>query len=156
MRTVRGVLAASGVMLVSAFGMPGAMQAQLGVGTWERQSDKGSKGVGSMTMTVEPCCKGGYKLTYHIAFNGVTSVMKVESPFDGTAVPVLVDGKPSGETMSITRVDDRHSTTVMTMNGKPFGTSKSTLSADGKTLTVIDDIAQSGGVQPKTEIWVKK
>lgn len=154
MRTVRGVLAASGVMLAFALGMPGTVRAQLGVGTWERQSEKGSKGfVGSMTMTVEPCCKGGYKLTYHIKINDVTSVMKVESPFDGSAVPVLVDGKPSGETMAIKRVDDRHSTTTMTMNGKPFGTSKGTLSADGKTLTVINDM-QTGGTQ--TEVWVKK
>jgi hypothetical protein len=147
-------------MLVSAFAMPSAVRAQLGVGTWERQSEKGSKGfVGSMTMTVEQCCKGGYKLTYHITINGVTSVMKVESPFDGSAVPVLVDGKPSGETMSIKRVDDRHTTTVMTMNGRPFGTSKGTLSADGKVLTVINDIAQTGSPQPKgvqTEVWVKK
>ena len=67
--------------------MPSA-RAQLGVGVWERQNDKGSKGLaGSMTMTVEPCCKGGYKLTYDININGTKSVMKVESPFDGTACP---------------------------------------------------------------------
>jgi hypothetical protein len=160
MRTVRGVLAAIGVMLVSTLGLPSAVRAQLGVGTWERQSDKGSKGlVGYMTMTVEQCCKGGYRVTYHITINDTKSVMKVESPFDGTEVPVLVDGKPSGETMAIKRVDDRHSTTVIKMNGQPFGTSKSTLSADGKTLTAINEIVQTGGVQPKdtqTEVWIKK
>ena len=152
MGTFRGVLALSG--FIAAFAMPNAVHAQLGVGTWQRQSDKGSKGLaGSMTMTVEQCCKGGYKLTYDININGTKSVMKVESPFDGTAVPVFVDGKPSGETMTITRVDDRHSSTTMTMNGQPFGTSKCTLSADGKTLSVIN-VMQSGGTQ--TEVWVKK
>ena len=154
MRTVRGPLAIVGVMLVSTLVMPAAARAQLGVGVWERQKDKGSKGLaGSMTMTVEQCCRGGYKLTYNIDINGTKSVMKVESPFDGTAVPVLVDGKPSGETMSIKRVDERHTSTTMTMNGKLFGTSKGTLSADGKTLTVINDM-KTGGTQ--TEVWVKK
>ena len=151
MGTFRGVLALSG--FIAAFAVPNAVHAQLGVGTWQRQSDKGSKGVAAMTMTVEPCCNGGYRLTYHIGIGDTKSVMKVESPFDGTAVPVFVDGKPSGETMAIKRVDDRHTSTTMTMNGKPFGTSKGTLSADGKTLSVIN-VMQSGGTQ--TEVWVKK
>ena len=151
MGTFRGVLALSG--LIAAFAMPNAVHAQLGVGTWQRQSDKGSKEVAAMTMTVDPCCNGGYRLTYHIEIGDTKSVMKVESPFDGTAVPVFVDGKPSGETMAIKRVDDRHTSTTMTMNGKPFGTSKGTLSADGKTLSVIN-VMQSGGTQ--TEVWVKK
>jgi len=151
MGTFRGVLALSG--FIAAFAMPNAVHAQLGVGTWQRQSDKGSKEVAAMTMTVDPCCNGGYRLTYHIEIGDTKSVMKVESPFDGTAVPVFVDGKPSGETMAIKRVDDRHTSTTMTMNGKPFGTSKGTLSADGKTLSVIN-VMQSGGTQ--TEVWVKK
>ena len=81
-----------------------------------------------MTMTVEACCRGGRKLTYRINMKGTNSIMTVESPFDGTAVPVLVDGKPSAETMAIKRVDDHHTTTVVKVSGQPYGTSKSTLS----------------------------
>ena len=155
MRTLRGVLTASGVILVCAVAMPGTVRAQLSVGTWERKWDKASAGMtGSITMTVEECCKGGRKLTYHMNFNGTKSVMTVESPFDGTAVPVLVNGKPSGETMTIKRTDDHHTITVMTMKGRPFGTSKATLSADGKLLTVINETLQPKGIQ--TEIWIKK
>jgi len=112
-----------------------------------------------MTIPVEACCKGGRKLTYRISMNGTTSELTVESPFDGTEVPVLLDGKPSGETMAIKRIDDHHATAVLRMGGQPYGTSKSTLSADGKTLTVVNDIASPGGPQPKgvqTEIWIKK
>jgi hypothetical protein len=62
--------------------------------------------------------------------------MTIDSPMNGTEVPAMIGGKPSGETMAITRVDDRHYSAVVKMGGKPFGTSNGTLSADGKTLTV--------------------
>jgi len=91
--------------------------------------------------------------------NGTKMVLTLESRFDGSPAPVLIDGKPSGETMEITRVDDHHLSTVLKMNGKPFGTSKATLSADGKTLTVVTDFSSSAGGQAvgkTTETWVRK
>jgi hypothetical protein len=45
------------------------------------------------------------------------------------------------------------------MNGKPFGTSKATLSADGNTLTVENDITFAAGgltTGKQTEVWVRK
>jgi hypothetical protein len=68
-------------------------------------------------------------------------------------------GKPSGETMAITRVDAHHVSAVVKMNGRPFGTSKATLSADRRTLTVINEFSSSAGGQAvgkSTEIWVRK
>ena len=114
---------------------------------------------GSMTMTVEACCNGGRRLTYHITMGNTPTIMTLASPFDGSEVAVMVAGKPSGETMAITRVDDHHIATVVKMNGKPFGTSKATISPDGKTITVLNDFASSGGGQQVgkfTEIWVKQ
>ena len=133
------------------------LYAELGVGTWVRQAD--AKNPVDITMTVEPCCNGGRRLTYHIRFGNQTQVMVVESPFNGTAVPVIVDGKPSGETMAIKQTDSRHWTTTMTMDGKPFGTSSAEISVDGKTLNVENKITfaaagQSAGVQK--EVWTKK
>jgi len=130
---------------------PGVLTAQLGVGTWVRTDSAGPR----MTMTVEPCCGGGFRLTYHVA----NVVMTVDSPMDGRAVPVLIDGKPSGETMAIKRLDAHHAVTTMTMNGQAFGTSRSTLSADGKTLTVEDDFTAAAGGQAvgkRTETWVRR
>ena len=96
-------------------------------------------------------------MTYQLGESG--HVMIVESPFDGQEVPVLLDGKPSGETMAIKRLDDHHTFTVVKMNGKEFGTSKATLSSDGKKITVENDFAASVGGNPAgkhTEVWVKK
>jgi hypothetical protein len=131
---------------------PNVVHAQVGVGTWVRQNPDPT--VGSMTMTVEACCGGGRKLTYRFSVNGTSQVLTVESPFDGTEVPVLLNGKPSGETMAITLVDSRHTSTNLKMNGQPFGTSKATLSADGKTLTVVNEMKAASG--PQTEIWKKQ
>jgi hypothetical protein len=140
-------------LLVLLGGVP-TLSAQIGVGTWVKDSS-------TLTMKVEPCCgSNGRRLTYTIPMsNTATVLMTVDSPFDGTEVPVLIGGKPSGETMAIKWVDDHHTFTVLKMNGKPFGTSKATLSADRKTLTVENDMSASVGGQQagkSTEVWVKQ
>lgn len=138
--------------------MSATLDAQMVVGTWVRTQTKAAPG--KMTMTVEPCCGSGYKLTYRFEIGPQqTMLMTVSSPFDGSEAPVMVDGKPSGETMAIKRIDDHHATTVLKMNGEPFGTSKSTLSADGKTISVINDVTNAAAGQPvgtTTETWTKQ
>ena len=156
MTTINARRLACGIALLSALSSARSLHAQLGVGTWVRQP---TASMPSMTMTVEACCNGGRRLIYHIDINGTAMVLTVESRFDGSSAPVLIAGKPSGETMEITRVDDHHLSTVVKMNGKAFGTSKATLSADGKTLTVITDVTSSAGGQTvgkSTETWVRK
>jgi hypothetical protein len=125
--------------------------AQLGVGEWVR-TDAAGKG---MTMTVAVCCKGGFRLTYHVPIgNGQPPVtLTVDLPMDGTEVPTLSAGKPTGQTMSAKRVDDHHYTGVVKQNGQLYLTANATLSADGKSMTVEDTLA---GNQKVVETWVKK
>ena len=132
------------------------LSAQIGVGTWERNQTSATPV--KLTMTVTACCGKGRRLVYHMDINGTVTTMTVDSKFDGSEAPVLLNGQPSGETMAITWIDDHHTKAVLTLNGKPFGTAKSALSADGKTLTVDDDFSASVGGQPAgkfTEIWVR-
>lgn len=139
-----------------AIGSIAVLDAQLGVGTWVQTIDGKPTG---MVMTVEPCCGTGYRLTYRAGQANAGVLMVVESPFDGKDVPVLMNGKPSGETMGIKRVDALHTFTILKMNGQQIGTSKSTLSADGKTLTVENDMTMGGApaqAGKKIEIWTKK
>jgi len=138
----------------TAFGIAGVAQAQLGVGTWVRQKTEGS--VGEMTMTVEECCNGGRRLIYRL--KGHEPAMVVESAFDGKEAPASVDGKLTGETMAITRVDSHHTSTVVKTDGQPYATSKAALSDDGRTLTVENErISTDGSPGAKsTEIWVKQ
>ena len=142
-------------LIVSLLSSAQLLYAQMGVGNWAREG----QGPVVITMTVEACCNGGRRLTYHVKTGNQSQVMLVESPFNGTEVPVLLDGKPSGETMAIKQVDSRHWTCVLKMNGQLFGTSSGEITADGKTLNVENKITfaaagQSVGVQK--EIWHKQ
>ena len=140
---------------LSAVGWTTQAHAQLGAGTTWVRTDAQGKGI---TMSVEACCKGGLRLTYQIpAIGGQPPVtMAVDSPMDGTEVPTLVSGKPSGQMMAITRVDDRHYKAVMKVSGKLLGTSNGTVSADGKTLTVESVFEGGGQAQKMIETWVRK
>lgn len=162
MRSFTATWIAFGVMALVLVAGP-LQAADSGIGTWIRRVDptfpQAKTGRG-LTMTVEAWGNGGRKLTYRInSPSGGGLVTTVESPMDGTDVPVLVNGKPSGETMGIKRVDGHHTLTVLKFKGKQYGISRGALSADFNTLTVENEITfAEGGRQPgkATDIWVRK
>jgi hypothetical protein len=156
-RTARNL--AGGVLLVCLCLPPAALDAQISLGTWVKQAADGKTPADDLTLTVEACCNGGRRLVYRMPNAPPSLTMVLESPFDGTEAPVLLGGKPTGETMAIKRVDDHHLVSVIKQNGKQFATSKATLSADGKTLTVETDVTSADAGQPlgkTTEIWIRK
>jgi hypothetical protein len=155
MTTVRAKSAACGVTILGALALASSLQVQTGIGTWVKQAEASARG--AVTMTIEACCHGGHRVTYRAV--GTETVMTIQSPFDGSDAPLLVGGKPSGETMGIKWVDGHHTITVLKMNGQTLGTSKATFSADGKTITIEDEYTSTAGGQPvgkQTEIWVRK
>jgi hypothetical protein len=155
MRTRGARILACGVVLLT-FGAARSLHAQIDVGTWVRAS---TDSMPAMTLTVDACCNGGRRLTWHFVIGGTPTELTIESRLDGSDAPVLVGGKPTGETMAIKRLDAHHASTVVKMNGKPFGTAESTLSADGGTLTVVNNFSSSAGGQAVgkyTEIWTRR
>ena len=157
MTTARTMRVARAVAMLGALGRAPSLHAQIEIGTWVRQVGADTPGV--ITMTVEACCNGGRRLVYHVVIDKTETLLTVESRVDGSEAPVLMNRKPSGETMAIKRVDDHHTSAVLKMNGTLFATAKATLSADGRTLTVINDYSSSVGGQPVgkyTEVWVRK
>jgi len=156
MTTIKPASFACAIALLGALGSPSRLHAQLPVGTWVRQP---TASMPTMTMKVEACCGSGRRLSYNLGSNSTAMVLTIESRFDGSSAPVLINGKPSGQTMEIKRVDDHHLSNVLKMNGKTFATSKATLSADGKTLTVITDVTSAAAGMPlgkSTEVWVRQ
>jgi len=145
------------MVMVAALLLTGASPAAAAdspVGTWVKKAEAGKPG---MTLDIEQWSPGKAKLTWHVA--QANMVLTIVSALDGTFAPLLLNGKPSGETMSIKLIDRRHATGVVKMNGKPFGTSKSTFSEDFKTMTVENDFSESmGGNQAgkSTEVWTRK
>jgi hypothetical protein len=114
-------------------------------GVWVmRNSTKGVR----LTMTLEEVGTG-WKITYRIPGQdargaAASSVMTIETALDGKEVPNLVGGKPSGQTMEIRKVDDRHTFTIVKFQGKQTGVSKSEISPDGKVIKSENEIAVSG------------
>jgi hypothetical protein len=109
-------------------------------------------------MTIEMWGKSRIKATYHIQ-SAEKMVMTIDSKADGSDAPVMMNGQPSGQTMGIKLVDAHHTTNTVKWNGKKIGTSKGTLSPDGNTLTVENDItadSPGGGKGKTTEVWVRK
>lgn len=148
-------IVASGLFFVVTLAWAGVALAQIGIGTWVKQG--ATPGQAGLSLVVEACCGGsGRKLIYKA---GDTVVLTIESALDGADAPEMSMGKPTGETMGIKRVDDHHTMTVLKFNGQQFGTSTATLSDDGKTLTVENNVtAALGGHQvgKTTETWVRK
>ena len=135
-------------------GAPPAEAADSPVGTYLKKAEAGKP---AMSMTIEQWAPGKAKLTYHIKDPPI--VLTIVSALDGTESPVLMNGKPSGETMAIKVLDKLHSSTVVKMDGKAFGTSKGTFAPDYSTLTVENDFsgAAAGDAAGKsTEHWIRK
>jgi hypothetical protein len=108
-------------------------------------------------MTVEELGTG-WKLTYKVVGPDAPGsiVSTVLTPLDGKDVPLLVNGKPSGQTMGIKRIDSHHTVTVLKFQGKETGISKAEISPDGKVLTVENDYATSnpnGLVGKQIQYW---
>ena len=93
--------------------------------------------------------------TVTIQSDGTTSTVKAESSFEGkpytTTYSVKLDGTPGplqgspvADMVSVKKVDDR-TRELKTMKGtKTIGESRATVSADGKTVTVV-----GSGMNPK-------
>ncbi len=125
-------------------------------GTWVQRDH--AQGV-HLTMTVE-AVGSGRKLTYKEvgpdAPRGIVSTVLTQ--LDGNEFPVLVNGKPTGQTMAIREIDSRHTFTVLKFRGKVTGTSNSEISADGKVLKVENTLSAgaNGKVAKSVEYWDKK
>ena len=131
-----------------------SLQAQFSVGTWVQTAP-----MTGMMMTVEECCSGGRRLIFHVTLGQKTQTVTVESRFDGGDAPVLVDGKPNGETMALKRVDERRTTTVFKRNGKVFRRSTATESADRMSLVAENEFIDTGDGRvtgKMTETYVRK
>ena len=147
---------ASACVIVVLFALTSVrpLQAQFSVGTWVQTAPM--KG---LTMTVEDCCNGGRRLIFHVTLGQKTQTTIVESRFDGSDAPVLVDAKPNGETMALKRVDERRTTTVFKRSGKVYRTSTTTESADRKTLISESEFIDTGDGRvtgKMTETYVRK
>jgi hypothetical protein len=132
------------VGLLSLSSMVGAES--LWSGTWIlREAEPG----GQLTMKLEEVSTG-WKVTSKVVGSGAAGASDtyIMTPLDGKDVPVLIDGKPSGQTMGITKIDSHHTVNVIKFKGKEIGVSKAELSTNGKVIKVETDYSDSNPGAP--------
>lgn len=104
------------------------------IGTWKLNVAKSKAPFKSGTSVIE-AAGNGIKFTVDlVGTDGSKSHWGFSAPMDGKDVPVTGDS-PYGDTVSVTRVDERTLQIVGKYKGKPTTTHVITVSADGKTRT---------------------
>jgi hypothetical protein len=102
----------------------------------------------------------GTTFTYSVqspGMKGSTDRLSFVTQFDGTDAAMLVNGAPTGQTIALTILDDRHASGITKFQGKTTGASKSELSDDGKVLRVDNDVAAPGAASVhRLEVWDKQ
>ncbi|HSL03970.1 MAG TPA: hypothetical protein VK901_10580 [Nitrospiraceae bacterium] len=78
---------------------------------------------------------------------------QLESQPKECRVRLLVNGKPSGQTMGIKSIDPQRTVTVLMFKGKETGISKAEISPDGKVLKVEIDYANSNPIGKEIKYW---
>ncbi|HEY7498215.1 MAG TPA: hypothetical protein VH740_06870 [Vicinamibacterales bacterium] len=144
-RLTIGAAAVCAAMLTIA----GALAAQANdpiVGTWTLNSAKSTYKPGpapkSATVVVEPAGKGIKVAVDAVNADGTPMKWGYTTMRDGKDVPVT--GNPAYDTAATTMTTPSEGTTVYKKGGKTVATSKMSIAADGKTLTI-----NSSGTDPK-------
>ena len=118
------------------------------VGSWKVNLDKstynpGPKPTVPSTLRIEAAGKGEKVSVKGIA-DGKATDYSYTATLDGK--PYATPGSPYGDHATTKIIDDRTSEMTYTTNGKVTRTARRTVSADGKTLTIV-----SNGVNAKGE-----
>jgi len=109
---------------------------------------------GRLIMTVEEV-DTGWNLTYKVVGPDApaSTVSTVQTPLNGKEAPLLVNGKPSGQTMGIKRIDTHRTVTVLKFKGKETGVSMAEVSPDGKVLKIETDYVSSNPIGKEIQYW---
>lgn len=117
-----------------------AAQASPIVGTWKLNTAKSKYSPGPMPKSLtRTIVADGDSLKYSfegVAADGSAITYGFTTKFDGKASPVTGSIPNGADNVSATKTDDHHYVATLKKGDKLIGTSKVTVSADGKTTTV--------------------
>jgi hypothetical protein len=121
------------------------------VGTWKLNLTKSKYSPGpmpkSLTRTVE-ANGDGVKYTFAgVAADGTPISYGFSATFDGKDNPVSGSMPSGADTISAKRIDATHYIATLKKGGKDVGTSKVTVSKDGKVTTVDATASTAGGAK---------
>jgi hypothetical protein len=134
--------------VVSAAGAPGPE-----IGTWKLNTAKSTGNVPRSETRTYAASADGIVIDYHrVGADGKESSVHATVKYDGKDYPVT--GSPDFDALSARRVGVNTVEGTQKRNGKVIGTSRRTVSRDGKTLTLISRRAnEQGGITTTTLIY---
>ncbi len=136
-RCIRTLVAGVIVACVATLGSVAAQSLNAHIGTWRVNVAKSTYSLGpapqSQTVKYE-AWEGGLKLTSDgVDAKGAKTHAEYAAKFDGKPYPFK--GNPNADMITLKQVDPRTIETSWTLRGKATITSRSAISADGKTRT---------------------
>lgn len=129
------------VSLAFFLAVPIVLRAQTEAGTWKLNAAKSKySGVAtpkSRTQTWESQDGGVKHQTEGVAGDGSSFSYSFSAKYDGTDNPVTGKGAPDdADSVALKRVDARTTEMIWKKGGKVVGTSRNTVSKDGKVMTI--------------------
>ncbi len=135
-KVVLAVLGVIGIVLVTTVGA----QAPKGLlGTWKLDAAKSKFSPGpvpkSMTVTYSAAGDGLKIVADVVPADGPAQHWEMSGGYDGKEHPVT--GNPNADVIVMKKIDDTHGESTFKKGGKVTSVNTRTLSADGKTLTIV-------------------
>lgn len=132
---------------IAAVAVATAQAPNVHVGTWNLNVAKSKYSPGpapqSQILRFE-AWEDGLKATADaVDAKGTKSHLEFAAKFDGKPYPFK--GNPDGDMLTLKKVDERTIETAWTLKGKPSITARATVSADGKTRTVVHTGTNASG-----------
>ncbi len=154
-----GAVIAAGLATVS-IAFPQTMP--LRSGTWTLNVAKSIYDPGpapKSSVRIDDAAHGGLKTTVEgVDARGNKVSYKYDCKYDGKDYPIVGVGSPSGaDSLAFTKVDELTAEAVLKKGGKIVQTTKTSITKDGKTLTVMSKGINAAG-QPTNNvtIWEKR
>lgn len=150
MKTLLGTLALGALLALSSIAIASDTPDPV-VGTWKLNTEKSTGNVPlpkseTRTYAASP---GGVALNWtRVSADGKESAVKTTFKYDGKDYPVT--GSPDFDALSAKRVDTNTIESKQKRKGKEVGSTTRTVSADGKTLTLVSKLTTAKGTEADT------
>lgn len=145
MKTLIGTLALGALLALSSVAIAADASDSV-VGTWQLNTAKstGNAPMPKSETRMYTAAPGGVALTWkRVGADGKDSTVKTTFKYDGKDYPVT--GSPDFDALNAKRVDANTVESTQKRMGKSVGTTKRTVSADGKTLTLDSKLKTAKG-----------
>jgi hypothetical protein len=156
MKPLLGTLALGALVAISSAAIAARGAADPVIGTWVLNTAKstGATLPKSETRTYTASADGIVLSWKRVGADGKETSVQTTFKYDGKDYPVT--GSPDFDTVSVKRVNGHTVDSIQKRMGKAVGTTKRTVSKDGKTLTLVSKLTTAQGERTSTLVYERQ